>query len=76
MKTLPILAALALVAIATPANAQPKYGLDAQRAVIECTGRDISAAFRGDWSNWVLPDWIGGNHLRAGQISKCPGAGR
>lgn len=74
MKT--IIAALAIVAIAAPANAQPKYGIDAQRAAIECTGRDIGAAFRGDFSNWVLPDWISAPHLRAGQISKCPEAGR
>lgn len=72
MKTLTIIAALA---IAAPAHAA-EYGIKPQRAAIECAGRDIGAAFRGDVSNWVLPDWVPGNHLRTGQISKCPGAGR
>lgn len=77
MKTLPTIAALALVAIAAPANAQPKYGIDAQRAAIECAAEDFyNAIFRDNRSNVVLPGFVPGNHLRAGQISKCHGAGR
>lgn len=71
MKTL-ILAAAILAAIPmaketiiTPAHAA--YGVDAQKAALACTGRTITEAFNGDFSGWVLPSWVPGKHLRAGQ---------
>ncbi len=33
-----------------------------------CAGAGIAAAFKGDFSAWVLPNFIGGNHMKAGQF--------
>ena len=71
--------ALALSGIfIAPATAAPPttYGKEPTIACLKCVGADLGAAFRGDFSNWVLPDWIGGKHLRPGEISACEGAGR
>lgn len=63
MKTIILAAAI----LALPFTAQAGYGIDAQRRALECTGKTISQASRGNFSNWVLPEFIGGTHLRAGQ---------
>ena len=56
--------ALALLA---PGAASADYGLDAQKRALECTGRTFMEAASGDFSRWVLPDFIRVRHLRAGQ---------
>lgn len=64
MKTLILTAALAVASI--PASAA-EYGVKPALDAMGCAGSGIAQAFRGDFSNWVLPDFIGGKHLRAGQ---------
>ena len=49
------------------AGAHAAYGWDATKAAVSCTGTTISEAFRGNVSRIVLPQWVPGNHLRAGQ---------
>lgn len=49
-----------------PASAT-EYGTKATLDAMGCTGAGIAAAFNGDFSAWVLPDFIPGKHLRAGQ---------
>jgi len=61
-----IILAASIIAIA-PLSAHAAYGLDAQKAALVCTGQTISEATKGDFSHWVLPGFIPGNHLRAGQ---------
>jgi hypothetical protein len=64
MKTTILAAALLLAA--APASAA-EYGVKAQLDAMGCTGAGIGAAFRGDFSAWVLPSFIGGNHMKDGQ---------
>lgn len=64
MKALILTAALAVAAI--PAHAA-EYGTKATLDAMGCTGAGIAQAAHGDFSAWVLPDFIGGKHLRAGQ---------
>jgi len=59
--------ALAAILAAGSVPAHAAYGIDAQKAALACTGTTISEAFRGDFSHWVLPSFIPGNHLKAGQ---------
>lgn len=74
MKIFPIIvtAGLATHAILVP----PEYGTKPMVEGLKCVGSDIGAAFSGDFSNWVLPDFIGGRHLRAGDVSACHNVGR
>lgn len=65
MKSL-ILTAAALVALSAPASAR-EFGVKAQLDAMGCTGAGIAQAVNGDFSAWVLPGFIPGNHLRAGQ---------
>ena len=65
MKTIILTAALMGYAIA-PASATD-YGWKAQLDAMGCTGAGIGQAFRGDFSQWVLPSFIGGTHMKAGQ---------
>ena len=62
MKT--IIFAAALLAAGA---AHAEYGIEAQKAALRCTGATISEAASGDFSRWVLPSWVPGKHLRAGQ---------
>ncbi len=62
MKTALILAALAIAP-----QAHAAYGVDATKAALACTGRTIQEASHGDFSGWVLPQWVPGTHLKAGQ---------
>ena len=67
-----ILFATTLVLLSAPALAQDTYapmpyGFDKALNSMGCAGAGIGAAFRGDFSQWVLPSFIPGNHLRAGQ---------
>lgn len=64
MKPLILTAILAIASI--PAHARD-FGKNAQLDAMGCTGSAIAQAVRGDFSAWVLLDFIGGNHLRAGQ---------
>ena len=64
MKAFILAGLLACAAIPTSAA---EYGVKPQLDAMGCTGSGIAQAFRGDFSRWVLPDFIGGNHLRAGQ---------
>lgn len=64
MKALILAAALAVAAL--PASARD-YGVKAQLDAMGCTGAGIAQAAHGDFSAWVLPGLIPGNHLRAGQ---------
>ena len=57
---------LAAAILAAP-SAHAAYGADATKAALACTGRTIQEAAHGDFSGWVLPQWVPGNHLRAGQ---------
>lgn len=57
---------LAATLFAAPA-AHAAYGVDATKAALACTGQTIGEAVKGDFSHWVLPAFIPGNHLRAGQ---------
>jgi len=58
---------LGAAAILAAPSAHAAYGVDAQKAALACTGRTITEAFNGDFSGWVLPAWVPGKHLRAGQ---------
>ena len=54
-------------AILAPGIAHAGYGIEAQKRALSCAGSTIRQATQGDFSKWVLPDFIPGNHLRAGQ---------
>lgn len=63
MKTLII-----AVALLASGAAHAGYGIDAQGRALNCTGSTIrQAVVNGDFSKWVLPGFIPGKHLRAGQ---------
>lgn len=64
MKTTLLLVAL----LALPSAAQAGYGMDAQKRALSCTGDTLRQAFGGNFSGWVLPDFVPGKHLRAGQF--------
>jgi hypothetical protein len=57
---------LAAAILAAP-SAHAAYGVDATKSALSCTGRTMSEAFNGDFSGWVLPSWVPGTHLKAGQ---------
>ncbi len=63
MKTL----LLAVALLALPVAAQAGYGIDAQKRALGCTGDTLRQAYSGSFRNWVLPDFIPGQHLRVGQ---------
>ena len=65
MKAL-ILAAATAAAISSPAHAT-EYGVKPALDAMGCAGSGIAQAFRGDFSNWVLPKFLGVKSLRAGQ---------
>ena len=69
MKALILASALAVASL--PAQAGTKEAGDA----IRCMTRGVSEAFNGNFSNWVLPNFVPGNHLRAGQYIVPDGAG-
>lgn len=64
MKAIILAGALAVASL--PANAT-EYGVKPQLDAMGCTGAGIAAAFSGDFSAWVLPSWVRGKHLAAGQ---------
>ena len=74
-KLILVVTVLAAPAVAAPPPGTP-YGKEPTIAGLKCVGADIGDAFRGDFRNWVLPDWVPGTHKRAGEISTCIGAGR
>ena len=38
---------------------------------VTCTRATIGEAVMGDFSRWVLPDFVPGHHLRAEQFADC-----
>lgn len=36
-----------------------------------CFVQTVKEAFGGNFSNWVLPDFVPGAHLKAGQLAPC-----
>ncbi len=36
-----------------------------------CFVQTVKEAFDGNFSNWVLPDFVPGTHLKAGQLAPC-----
>ena len=38
---------------------------------VACTTATVREAARGDFSRWVLPAWVPGRHLRAGERVDC-----
>jgi len=58
--------ALAILAIA-PIQAHAAYGIDAQKAALACTWATIKEIPSAGPVRVVLPGFIPGNHLRAGQ---------
>ena len=63
MKTAAIIALLALSACS--------YVPAVTKQQVACTGATVREAARGDFSRWVLPDWVPGRHLRAGERVDC-----
>jgi len=69
MKALILATAMAVASL--PAHAGTKEAGDS----IRCMVRGVSEAFNGNYSNWVLPSFVPGNHLRAGEYIVPDGAG-
>lgn len=44
---------------------------DGTKQELACTGETIKMAFNGDFSQWALPDFIPGNHLKGGEYAAC-----
>lgn len=42
----------------------------------QCFIQTVKEAVRGDFSNWVLPDFVPGKHLSAGQKAPCMANGK
>jgi hypothetical protein len=59
--------ALATILAAASMPAHASYGWEPTKAAVSCIGTTISKAFRGNVSRIVLPAWVPGTHLRAGQ---------
>jgi hypothetical protein len=66
MRTLIVASLLGLAACANIPGYPP-----AQAQNDKCFYQTVKEAFNGDFSNWVLPDFIGGKHLKAGQVAPC-----
>ena len=45
--------------------------LSVTKAELACTWQTIDMARKGDWSQWVLPDFVPGPHKRAGEWADC-----
>jgi len=66
--------------------AATQYGWQAQLDAISCTAGDIGDAAQGDFKDWVLPGFVPGKHLAAGQwtepmrgadgVLRCPVNGK
>ncbi len=59
--------ALTFICVSAASQAHAAYGVDAQKAALACTGQTFKEAAAGDFSHWVLPQWLGVKSLRAGQ---------
>lgn len=57
--------------LALPFTAQAQTIPAELKQEVACTVQTVREAVRGDFSNWVLPDFIPGKHLRAGQWAPC-----
>lgn len=53
-------------------------GCETQHKMNACFGATVQQAFAGDFSGWVLPEFIPGRHMRAGQYltPNCEIAGK
>jgi len=54
------------------ANASTGPDVPAVVAQLRCTWFTLQQAAQGDFSQWVLPDFVPGRHLRAGDYPDCP----
>ena len=64
-----ILAAFLLAPVTANASAGPE--IPSVAVQLRCTWLTLQQAARGDFSQWVLPDFVPGPHLRAGEFSDC-----
>jgi len=64
-----IFAAILMAPIA--ANASTGPDVPAIVAQLRCTWLTLQQAARGDFSQWVLPDFVPGPHLHAGEFPDC-----
>ncbi|NBW77367.1 MAG: hypothetical protein EBR34_16480 [Sphingomonadaceae bacterium] len=44
---------------------------DGTKQELACTGATIQTAAHGDFSQWVLPAFVPGKHLAAGDYAAC-----
>ncbi len=59
--------ALILAALLAAPSAHAAYGWQAQNSANACFVQTAKEAASGDFSHWVLPQWVPGTHFRAGQ---------
>jgi len=64
-----ILAAFLLVPVS--ANASTGSEIPSVGAQLRCAWLTLQQAARGDFSQWALPDFVPGWHLRAGEFPDC-----
>jgi hypothetical protein len=55
----------------TAANASTGPDIPSVATQLRCTWLTLQQAVRGDFSQWVLPDFVPGRHLRAGELPEC-----
>ena len=70
-----VILAIMLMAPVT-ANASAGPDIPSVVAQLRCTWLTLQQAARGDFSQWVLPDFVPGPHLRAGEYPECLQADR
>jgi len=64
-----ILAIMLMAPVAANASGGPD--IPSVVAQLRCTWLTLQQAVRGDFSQWVLPDFVPGPHLRAGEYPDC-----
>ena len=53
------------------AKAAMAADLSVTQAELACTLQTLDMARKGDWSQWVLPDFVPGPHKHAGEWADC-----
>jgi hypothetical protein len=64
-----ILAVILMAPIAANASTGPE--IPSVVGQLRCTWLTLQQAARGDFSQWVPPDFVPGRHLRAGEFPDC-----
>jgi len=64
-----ILAAMLVAPVAANASTGPE--IPSLATQLRCTWLTLQQAARGDFSQWVLPDFVPGSHLRTGELPTC-----